>query len=139
MSFLQSQIKNPTRSLAEANKGSAVVLTKGFLLEMVAGLAILADSSTVVAGVLGVCNKDIAAADAETIVPYIELFQNDVWVADSTNNSDATHNGQKMVLGTNAGIVNNTGTTSATGIVQQVGVYGAAADKKILVRFLNTA
>ena len=139
MSFIQSIIKNPTRSLAEAVKASATVLTKGYLLETVAGLAILADSSTVVAGVLGVCNKDIAAADALTTVPYKELFRNDVWVADSTNASDATDNGQKMVLGANAGIVNNTGTTSATGIVQQVGVYGASADNKILVRFLDTA
>ena len=66
----------------------------------------------------------------------IELFGEDVWIADSTNNSDATHNGQDMILGANAGVVNNTGTTSAVGIVKQVGVYGAAADKKILVRFL---
>jgi len=42
-----------------------------------------------------------------------------------------------MVLGANAGLVNNTGTTAAAGIVQQVGVYGAAADKKILVQFVQ--
>lgn len=139
MSFTQAIIKNPTRSLKEVPKASATVMTKGYVLDWAAGLAILGTSSTVVAGVIGVCNKTIAAADAETVVPVIEVFQNDVWIADSTNNSDATHNGQKMVLGANGGIVNNTGTTSATGIVQQVGVYGAAADKKILVRFLNTA
>ncbi len=139
MTFIQSNIKNPTRSLKEVPKASATVMTKGYVLEWAAGLAILGTSSTVVAGLIGVCNKTIAAADAETVVPVIELFQNDVWLVDSTNNSDATHNGQKMVLGANGGIVNNTGTTSATGIVQQVGVYGAAADKKILVRFLNTA
>jgi predicted RecA/RadA family phage recombinase len=139
MTFVQANIKNPTRSLKEVPKASATVMTKGYVLDWSSGLAILGTSSTVVAGVIGVCNKTIAAADAETVVPVIELFQNDVWIADSTNNSDATHNGQKMVLGANGGIVNNTGTTSTTGIVQQVGVYGAAADKKILVRFLNTA
>lgn len=120
-------------------KGTTTVMTKGYLLAWSSGLAILATSSTVVADVIGVCNEDITAAQALAQVPVIELFQNDVWLADSTNNSNAAHNGQKMILGANGGIVNNTGTTSATGIVQQVGVYGAAADKKILVRFLNTA
>jgi hypothetical protein len=139
MTFIQAVIKNPTRSLMDVPKGSSVVMTKGYVLAWASGLAVLATSSTVVADVIGVCNKTIAAADAETLVPVIEAFQNDVWIADSTNNSNAAHNGQKMVLGANGGIVNNTGTTSATGIVQQVGVYGAAADKKILVRFLNTA
>lgn len=139
MTFIQSNIKNPTRSLKDVPKGSSVVMTKGYVLEWSSGLAILGTSSTVVANVIGVCNQDISAADALATVPVIECFQNDVWLVDSTNNSNAAHNGQKMVLGANGGIVNNTGTTSATGIVQQEGVYGATTDKKILVRFLNTA
>ncbi len=139
MTFIQSTIKNPTRSLIEVPKGSSTVMTQGYVLAWSSGLAIPATSSTVVADVIGVCNQSITAGEALTTVPVIETFQNDVWIADSTNNSNAAHNGQKMVLGANGGIVNNTGTTSATGIVQQVGVYGAAADKKILVRFLNTA
>lgn len=139
MSFIQAVIKNPTRSLKEVPKASATVMTKGYVLEWASGLAILGTSSTVVANVIGICNQDISAADALTTVPVIEAFENDVWIADSTNNSNAGHNGQKMVLGANGGVVNNTGTTSATGIVQQVGVYGAAADKKILVRFVGTA
>lgn len=139
MSFIQANIKNPTRSLKDVPKGTSVVMTKGYVLAWSSGLAILATSSTVVADVIGVCNQTVAAAEALASVNVIETFQNDVWIADSTNNSDAGHNGQKMVLGANGGIVNNTGTTSATGIVQQVGVYGEAADKKILVRFLNTA
>jgi hypothetical protein len=139
MSFIQAVIKNPTRSLKDVAKGTSTVMTKGYVLAYSSGLAILATSSTVVAEVIGVCNQTIAAAEALAIVPVIEAFQNDVWIADSTNNSDATHNGQKMILGANGGIVNNTGTTSATGIVQQVGVYGTNTDKKILVRFLNTA
>lgn len=139
MSFIQANIKNPTRSLKDVPKGSTIQMIKGYVLEWASGLAILGTSSTVVANVIGVCNQDIAVAEALTLVPVIEVFQNDVWLVDSTNNSNASHNGQKMVLGANGGIVNNTGTTSATGIVQQVGVYGATTDKKILVRFLNTA
>lgn len=136
MSFIQAIIKNPTRSLVRPNKGSATVMTKGYVLEYASGLAILGSSSTLRANVIGVCNEDVTAAQAFTTVSTIETFENDIWIADSTNNSDATHNGQDMVLGANGGTVNNTGTTSATGIVKQVGVYGAAADKKILVRFI---
>jgi len=139
MSFIQANIKNATRSLKVVPKGSTIQMIKGYVLEWASGLAILGTSSTVVATVIGVCNEDISTAQALTEVPVIECFTHDVWIVDSTNNSNAAHNGQKMVLGANGGIVNNTGTTSATGIVQQVDVYGATGDKKILVRFLNTA
>ena len=101
------------------------------------GLAVAADNGTTRPEVIGVCNKTIASGDAETVVPVIDIFEKDVWLVDSTNNSNAAHNGQLMVLGANAGLVNNTGTTAAAGIVQQVGVYGAAADKKILVQFVQ--
>jgi hypothetical protein len=137
MTFTQSKIKNPTRSLVDIPKASATVMVKGYVLAWSAGLAVLASSSTTRPEVAGICNKTIAAADAETVVPVIETFEKDVWIADSTNNSDVAHNGQYMVLGANGGIVNNTGTTAAAGIVQQVGVYGAAADKKILVQFVG--
>jgi hypothetical protein len=112
-------------------------MTKGYVLAYSSGLAVLASSATTRPEVIGVCNENIAAADALTQVEVIETFEKDVWIADSTNNSNAAHNGQLMVLGANGGIVNNTGTTAAAGIVQQVGVYGAAADKKILVQFVQ--
>lgn len=137
MTFIQSVIKNPTRSLREVAKGSAVAMTKGYVLAFDTGLAVLADSGTTRPEVIGVCNKTIASGDAETVVPVIDIFEKDVWIVDSTNNSNSAHNGQLMVLGANAGVVNNTGTTAAAGIVQQVGVYGAAADKKILVQFVQ--
>lgn len=137
MTFIQSIIKNPSRSLKEVPKASATVMTKGFVLAWSAGLAILGTSGTTRPDVIGICNKTIAAVDAETLVPVIETFEKDVWIVDSTNNSNATHNGQLMVLGADGGVVNNTGTTNAAGIVQQVGVYGAATDKKILVQFVQ--
>jgi len=135
--FKQSQIKNPTRSLKEVVKAANRVTTKGEVLMYTSGLAVPGTSSTTVENLIGICNESITAEQALTQVPVIEVFQNDVWLADSTNNSNAAHTGQKMVLGANGGIVNNTGTTASAGVVQQVGVYGAAADKKILVRFLT--
>jgi len=137
MSFIQANIKNPTRSLKEVPKAGATVMTKGYVLAWSSGLAVLGSSATTRPEVIGICNLSSTATDAFTVVPVIETFEKDVWIADSTNNSDATHNGQLMVLGANGGIVNNTGTTNAAGIVQQVGVYGAAADKKILVQFVQ--
>lgn len=131
----QAVIKN-TRQLAETNKASATVLDKGEILAMTAGLAVAADNGTVAADLLGVCNESIVAADAKTRVSYIVPSDEDTYIFPTTNNSDADHNGQAMVL-TNSTEVNNTGTTSATGIVQQVEPYGAAADKLIIGRFLT--
>jgi predicted RecA/RadA family phage recombinase len=131
----QAKIKN-TRELAETNKASGVALDNGEILAMTAGLAVPADSGTVKADLLGVCNEDIAIADAKTRVLYIVPSDEDTFIFPTTNNSDADHNGQAMVL-TNSTEVNNTGTTDADGIIQQVEPYGAAADKLIIGRFLT--
>lgn len=139
MSFIQAVIKNPTRSLVAVAKASGTVITNGYVLDYASGLAVLGSSASTVNTIIGVANGSIAALDALTQCSVIEVFPKDVWIVDSTNNSNATHNGQDMILGANAGIVNNTGTTSAVGVVKQVGVYGAAADKKILVSFLTAA
>ncbi len=136
MSFIQAIIKNATRSLRVENKASGTATTSGLLYDLVAGLLVAATSSSTRATLAGVANQSIAAGDALTQCPVFDLFDNDVWIADSTNNSDPAHNGQDMIVGANAGVINNTGTTSAVGVVKQVGVYGAAANKKILVKFL---
>ena len=131
----QTTIKN-TRQLLEANKATGTVMTLGNILAQTAGLAVDADSGTVVADLLGVCNQTISVADALTRVQVIKPSDEDTFIFAVTNNSDATHNGQAMVL-TDATEVNNTGTTSGTGIVQQVEPYGEASDKLIIGRFLT--
>jgi hypothetical protein len=133
--FLQSKIKNLGRSIVNINKAGSTVTTMGQVLVETAGLAVAAAAGATILTIKGVSNQAIAAAEALTQVPVIELFANDEWIADSTNNSDATHNGQLMVL-TDSNTVNNTGTTNTSGVVKQVGVYGAAADKKIIVTFV---
>lgn len=136
MSFTQAIIKNATRSLSVIPKATATVITDGYLLVWASGLAVLADTTATIATIAGVANGSIAAADVLAQVSKIDIFKQDVWIVASTNNSDASHDGQAMIVGANAGTINNTGTTSAVGVVQQVGVYGATTDKKILVRFL---
>ena len=133
--FIQSKIKN-TREIVLANKASATATTQNYLYDLVGGLLVAASSSSTRATIAGVANQTTVSADALTQVPILALHEGDVYLVDSTNNSDETHNGQDMILGANAYTVNNTGTTSAVGIVKQVGTFGAAADKKILVRFL---
>lgn len=135
-SVKQAQIKN-TRQLTLENKEAATVTTKGEILMQTGGYAVPATSSTVRADLLGVCNQTIAAAEALTQVEVIRPSDEDTFIFTTTNNSDATHNGQAMVLGANSTTVNNTGTTSATGIIQQVAPFGAAADKLIIGRFLT--
>jgi PKD repeat protein len=137
MSFIHNVIKNPTRSLAAFYKLAATVIVKGELLayELTDGQVGPATSGTTVALLAGVSNQAISAADALTQVLAIELFEGDTWIVDCTNNSDVLDNGQRMVL-TSSTVVNNTHTTSASGIVEQVGVYGLAADKKIIVKFV---
>ena len=132
----QATIKN-TRQLAEANKESATVTTLGEILAMTGGYAVAADSGTVAADLLGVCHQTIAAADALTRVQYIVPSDEDTFIFSTTNDTDATHNGQAMVLGANSTTVNNTGTTSATGIVMQVEPYGESTDKLIIGKFLT--
>ena len=131
----QATIKN-TRQLLDANKADDVVMTLGSILAQTAGLAVFADSGTVVGDLLGVCNQTIAAAEELETVSYIVPSDEDTYIFDVTNASDATHNGQAMVL-TDETTVNNTGTTSATGIVQQVEPYGESTDKQIIGRFLT--
>ncbi len=132
--FVQAYIKNPTRSLVMVNKSTSQVTLQKEVLDLTAGLAVPATASSTRETIIGVSNQAISAADALSQVPVIETFQNDVWVADSTNNSNALHNGQSMIL-TDSTHVNNTGTTSAVGVVEQVDVFGQPSDKKILVKF----
>lgn len=132
----QATIKN-TRQLAEANKGANTVTTLGEVLDLTAGLAVPATSASTRDTILGVCNQTIAAADALTRVLYIVPSKGDTFIFPTTNNSDAGHNGQAMILGASSSIVNNTGTTSAVGVVRQVEPYGAASDKLIIGQFIT--
>lgn len=134
--FIQSTIKN-TREITMQNKGSSTATTANYLYDLVGGLLVAATSSSTRDTIVGVANQTITAGEALTQCPIIMPAEGDVWLVDSTNNSDETHNGQAMILGANAYTVNNTGTTSAVGIVVQVGTYGQPSDKKILVRFIR--
>lgn len=134
--FIQSKVHN-TRDIPMFNKLSATVTVKNEILakDVSNGMVIPATNSTVRSEIEGICNLDISSADALTQVPVIGIFEGDTWVADTTNNTNAAHNGQRMIL-TNALTVNNTGTDNASGVVEQVDVYGITTDKKAVFKFL---
>lgn len=97
-------------------------------------VVIKATSSTSLEDVIGVCVEAIASTDTSVLVQ--EISPADTYVVNTTNNSNASHNYQRMVL-TDQATVNNTGSdsTSDSAYVIQLSPVGAAADKKILVRF----
>jgi hypothetical protein len=136
MSFILSQVKGPSRSRVELDKAAGTAITELTVIAKAAGgLVEAATSSTARSEVKGVATESVAALDASTKVGVNEVFENDTYIATTTNNSNAAHTNQRMVL-TDAGTVNNTGTDNANGIVEQLGVVGNAADKKIIVKFV---
>lgn len=119
------------------NKADTTVITSGYLYDLTSGELAAASSSSTRDTLVGVANQTITATEALTQCPVLSLAEGDTWLVSSTNNSNVADNGQAMIVGANAGVINNTGTTSAVGVVVQVGTFGAAADKKILVRFIR--
>lgn len=75
-------------------------------------------------------------ASASSVLAY-RLNGMETVKADSTNNGNAGHNGDLMVL-TNTSTVNNTGTTSTAEYAAfvQEGILGATTDKKLLGRIM---
>jgi len=119
------------------NKADATATTSGLLYDLTTGALAAASSSSTRDTIVGIANQTDAGSTGYTQIPVIDLDENDIWLVDSTNNSNVAHNGQAMIVGANAGVINNTGTTSAVGVVTQVGVFGATGDKKILVKFIK--
>ena len=132
----QATIKN-TRQLAEANKATGTVTTLGEILVLASGLAVAAADTATRETLLGVCAETISVADAKTRVQYIVPSDEDTYIFTTTNNTNATHNGQDMIVGANSTTINNTGTTSAVGVVRQVEPYGATGDNLIIGKFIT--
>lgn len=100
------------------------------------GKLIPAVTASTTAEVQGIILQTKTAGDAAVTVEVEEINPDFEYVADTVNNSNAAHNGNKMLLAT-AGTVTNSATDEALGQVVQVGVVGVASDKKILVKFIK--
>lgn len=138
MSFTLSIPKN-TVSAVQAPKSAGLVTTAGTLyrLSYTTGLLEVAAADTTTQNKLYVVDETIAVADARTSAHALEVEIGDKFKASSVNNSNSTHNGQRMILNAAGTAVNNTGTDSASGVFVQIGVIGAAADKLVLVEKIS--
>jgi hypothetical protein len=76
---------------------------------------------------------------SETLAKVQIVNPDQIWEVESANNSNANHNGDSMVL-TDKNTVNNSGTNSTAeeAVVIQLKPVGAAASKRILVRFFDS-
>lgn len=133
MSFTLVIPKN-TRVAEDKTKATSLATTAGVIYQnsVTTGALEAAGASTVQAQVLWRANESITAGEALAKVHALRIDLGDVFLADTANNSNSAHNGQRMVLSAGGATINNTGTDSATGLFQQLDVVGAAADKKIL-------
>lgn len=97
-----------------------------------------ATSSTTTFGVYAVAMETVASTATELLVCLVTPFQ--VWSVDSTNNSNESHNYQRMLL-TNKSVVNNTGTDNTTkeAVFMQTGTVGSAASKILVGNILKVA
>lgn len=119
-------------------KISSLAITIGDLLAFSrsAGTVVKATSSTSAEDIAGVATKDTTTSDTE--VTYRPVNADDTYRISTANNSNVSHNYQRMVL-TDENEVNNTGTdsTSDAAVFMQEGVYGVAADKEIIGRIIT--
>lgn len=118
---------------------SSLTLAVGDLLELDVGATAWteADSSTEHWMRKAVCVGTATSSDTE--VDVMPVNPDMLFEVESANNSSSDHNGDRMVL-TDKNTVNNSGTDSDTAqaVVIQVAPVGAAADKRILVRFFDS-
>ena len=121
----------------ELAKATSQAILKGQVLVYAGGLLVPADNTTTFAQAEYVSTEAVTAGQALAKVHSLTISENDQFIADTVNNSNVAHNGQRMILDATGALANNTGTDSAVGVVRQVGVYGAAADRKIVCEFVT--
>ena len=97
-----------------------------------------ATSSSTTTNVYAVAMETVASSATELLVCLVTDDQ--VWSVDSTNNSNESHNYQRMLL-TNKSVVNNTGTDNTTdeAVFMQTGTSGALTGRRIVGKFLKVA
>lgn len=136
--FIQRE-KNAEADSIEQWTIASLTLAVGDLLELDKGAtaATVADTSTLYWQRKGVVTEPTVSG-TDTLVKVIVVNQDQVWEVTSQNNSNVTHNGDRMIL-KDRNEVNNTGTDDENkeACVVQINAVGATADKRILVKFFG--
>lgn len=133
MSFKLTTVKN-TRDIKAVKRASSVATTQNILytFNLSTGAIEAASASTDVNQILFVANETLTAGT--TPFSGTIVARGDEFLVDTVNNSNAAHNGQRMLINATGDKLTNSGTDVTTGVFVQVDVVGAAADKKILAR-----
>lgn len=97
-----------------------------------------ATSSSTTTNVAAVAMETVTSSATECLFCLVTPGQ--VWEVDSVNNSNESHNYQRMLLN-DKDSVNNTGTDNTTdeAVFMQTGTVGAASAKKIVGNILKVA
>jgi hypothetical protein len=135
MAFKLITPKN-TRDVRAVKRASSIATTVDALYfnSITTGAIQLAVAATTANQVLYKANETTTAGT--TPFSGTIVSKDDEFIVDTVNNSNAAHNGQRMILNTDGLSLNNTGTDvpGVTGVFVQLDVVGAAADKKIIAR-----
>jgi hypothetical protein len=135
MSFKLITPKN-TRDIRAVKRAGALATTVDALYfnSVTTGSIQLAVAATTANQVLYKANETTASGTTPFSATIVS--KDDELLVDTDNNSNAAHNGQRMILGTTGLTLNNTGTdvSGVTGVFVQLDVVGAASDKKIIAR-----
>lgn len=130
------QTPRNTRRAEKPTKATGLVTTTGALYfnSITTGALQLAGVATTTNQQLYRANETIAAADLRTDVHCTLVDIGDRYLVDVDNNSNAAHNGQRMILNASGLTLTNTGTDvpGTTGVFVQVSPVGAAAAKQII-------
>ena len=136
MSF--KRVKGSDKGFSEPRTVSSLTGSVGELVDYDRASEILAEAtaSSTVESLAGVLVSPVVAADTSAQVQ--EIVDGDEYIADTTNNSSASHNYHRMIL-TDSLTVNNTGTDDTTdnAVFMQIAPIGATSEKKILGRFVR--
>lgn len=95
-------------------------------------------SASTTTNIYGVAMETVASTATELLICLV--YPDQVWEVDSLNNSNESHNYQRMLLN-DKDSVNNTGTDNTTdeAVFMQTGTVGTAASKKLVGNILKVA
>lgn len=134
--MFQPNVIKAHRSRVHVAKDPSVIITNlQVIVNAANGLSAPATSAATRSQVKGISTENIAVADNLSQMGILEIFENDTYIVNTTNNSNPNHTNQKMLL-TDSLTVNNTGSDDANGVVEQLAVVGIPTLKTIIVRFV---
>ena len=128
--------KSPVTFVNTLELASNAAYTAGQLVTFNVATGAIESATTTSTQTLGLfVNANAVTSAAGQIMSLTNFNRGDIYIADAVNNSNAAHNGQRMIITAGGASVTNTGTdvSTATGVVTQIGVLGLTTDKKILV------